>query len=74
VSAVGLARLQFASTSIYHFLFVPLTIGLAFLTALLQTSWHRGGDHGGDHSGDGARPAREAVPAPGRSDNREEAT
>ena len=43
VSAVGLARLQFASTSIYHFLFVPLTIGLAFLTALLQTSWHRNG-------------------------------
>jgi hypothetical protein len=73
VSAVGLARLQFASTSIYHFLFVPLTIGLAFLTALLQTSWHRGGDQG-DHSGDGARLAREAVPAPGRSDNREEAT
>jgi cytochrome d ubiquinol oxidase subunit I len=43
VTAVGLARLQFASTSIYHFLFVPLTIGLAFLTALLQTSWHRNG-------------------------------
>jgi cytochrome d ubiquinol oxidase subunit I len=35
------ARLQFAMTSIYHFLFVPLTIGLSFLTALLQTSWHR---------------------------------
>jgi cytochrome d ubiquinol oxidase subunit I len=43
VSAVDLARLQFATTSIYHFLFVPLTIGLAFLTALLQTSWHRNG-------------------------------
>jgi cytochrome d ubiquinol oxidase subunit I len=41
MSAVDLARLQFATTSIYHFLFVPLTIGLAFLTALLQTSWHR---------------------------------
>ena len=36
MSDVDLARLQFA-TSIYHFLFVPLTIGLAFLTALLQT-------------------------------------
>src|SRR4051794_15729728 len=33
--------MQFASTSIYHFLFVPLTIGLALLTALLQTRWHR---------------------------------
>jgi hypothetical protein len=43
VTTVGLARLQFASTSIYHFLYVPLTIGLAFLTALLQTSWHRNG-------------------------------
>jgi cytochrome bd ubiquinol oxidase subunit I len=36
-----LARWQFATTSIYHFLFVPVTIGLAFLVALLQTSWHR---------------------------------
>jgi cytochrome bd ubiquinol oxidase subunit I len=43
VSAVDLARLQFATTSIYHFLFVPLTIGLAFLTALLQTLWYRKG-------------------------------
>jgi cytochrome d ubiquinol oxidase subunit I len=36
-----LARWQFAFTSINHFLFVPVTIGLAFLTALLQTAWHR---------------------------------
>ena len=36
-----LARWQFATTSIYHFLFVPVTIGLAFLVALLQTSWYR---------------------------------
>jgi cytochrome bd ubiquinol oxidase subunit I len=43
VSTLGLARVQFASTSIYHFLFVPLTIGLALLTALLQTAWHRNG-------------------------------
>ncbi len=41
MSTVDLARVQFAMTSIYHFLFVPLTIGLSFLTALLQTSWHR---------------------------------
>ena len=38
---LDLARLQFASTSIYHFFFVPVTIGLAFLVALLQTRWHR---------------------------------
>ena len=36
-----LARWQFATTSIYHFLFVPVTIGLAFLVALLQTSWYK---------------------------------
>jgi cytochrome d ubiquinol oxidase subunit I len=38
---VDLARWQFAFTTINHFLFVPVTIGLAFLTALLQTAWHR---------------------------------
>ena len=43
MSAVDLPRLQFATTSIYHFLFVPLTIGLAFLTAILQTLWYRKG-------------------------------
>jgi cytochrome d ubiquinol oxidase subunit I len=31
-------------TSVYHFLFVPITIGTAFLVALLQTLWHRSGD------------------------------
>ena len=41
---LDLARLQFASTSIYHFLFVPVTIGLSFLVALLQTTWHRRGE------------------------------
>jgi cytochrome d ubiquinol oxidase subunit I len=39
---VDLARWQFAFTSINHFFFVPVTIGLAFLTALLQTAWFRG--------------------------------
>jgi cytochrome d ubiquinol oxidase subunit I len=38
---VVLARWQFGFTSVNHFLFVPVTIGLAFLTALLQTAWHR---------------------------------
>src|SRR5580693_2703818 len=42
-----LARWQFATTSIYHFLFVPVTIGLAFLVALLQTAWHRNQRVGG---------------------------
>ena len=39
--STDLARLQFATTSIYHFLFVPVTIGLSLLVALLQTSWYR---------------------------------
>jgi cytochrome bd ubiquinol oxidase subunit I len=36
-----LARWQFATTTIYHFLFVPVTIGLAFLVAVLETAWYR---------------------------------
>jgi cytochrome bd-type quinol oxidase subunit 1 len=36
-----LARWQFATTSIYHFFFVPVTIGLAFLVAILHTAWYR---------------------------------
>ena len=44
VSTVDLARVQFATTSLYHFLFVPLTLGLAPLVAVMQTLWHRTGD------------------------------
>jgi cytochrome d ubiquinol oxidase subunit I len=43
-TAVDLARVQFATTSIYHFLFVPLTLGLGPLVAIMQTLWHRTGD------------------------------
>jgi cytochrome bd ubiquinol oxidase subunit I len=41
MDALDLARWQFAITTVYHFLFVPLTIGLAFLVAGLQTAWVR---------------------------------
>ena len=41
---LDLARIQFATTSIYHFLFVPVTMGLAILVAVLHTRWHRSGD------------------------------
>ncbi len=44
VTTVDLARLQFATTSLYHFLFVPLTLGMAPLVATMQTIWYRGGD------------------------------
>ena len=46
MSTVDLARLQFGMTTIYHFLFVPVTIGLAVLTAVLHTSWYRRRDEG----------------------------
>jgi cytochrome d ubiquinol oxidase subunit I len=41
---VNLARAQFATTSIYHFFFVPLTLGLGPIVAVMQTMWHRTGD------------------------------
>jgi cytochrome d ubiquinol oxidase subunit I len=44
VETVDLARAQFGLTSLYHFLFVPLTLGLAPLVAVMQTIWHRTGD------------------------------
>ena len=43
-TTVDLARIQFATTSIYHFLFVPLTLGLGPLVAIMQTLWYRTGD------------------------------
>ncbi len=41
ISQLDLSRLQFATTTIYHFLFVPITIGLSWLVAALHTWWHR---------------------------------
>ncbi|MHB8891707.1 MAG: cytochrome ubiquinol oxidase subunit I [Candidatus Limnocylindrales bacterium] len=38
-----LARWQFGITTVYHFLFVPLTIGLSFSVAGFQTAWYRTG-------------------------------
>ncbi len=43
MNALDLARWQFGITTVYHFLFVPLTIGLAPLVAILQTAWVRTG-------------------------------
>jgi cytochrome d ubiquinol oxidase subunit I len=44
VTTVDLARIQFATTTLYHFIFVPLTLGLAPLVAVMQTAWYRTGD------------------------------
>lgn len=40
---VFLARLQFAATTIYHFFFVPLTLGLSIIVALMETIYVRTG-------------------------------
>ncbi|EEO3035852.1 cytochrome ubiquinol oxidase subunit I, partial [Salmonella enterica subsp. enterica serovar Minnesota] len=34
---IDLSRWQFALTALYHFLFVPLTLGLIFLLAVMET-------------------------------------
>ena len=44
MSALDLARWQFGITTVYHFLFVPLTIGTSMLVAIMQTAWVRTGD------------------------------
>jgi cytochrome d ubiquinol oxidase subunit I len=41
LDSVIVARWQFGITTVYHFLFIPLTISLAALTAGLQTAWVR---------------------------------
>jgi cytochrome d ubiquinol oxidase subunit I len=41
MDALIAARWQFGITTIYHFLFVPLTIGLALVVAVLETMWVR---------------------------------
>ena len=39
--ALDVARWQFGITTVYHFLFVPLTIGLVFVVAGYHTAWYR---------------------------------
>ena len=41
---VILSRLQFAITTVYHFFFVPLTLGLGWVVAILETMYVRSGD------------------------------
>ena len=40
-NALTLSRWQFATTTLYHFTFVPLTLGLAPLLAIMQTLYYR---------------------------------
>jgi cytochrome d ubiquinol oxidase subunit I len=39
-----LSRLQFAAATMFHFLFVPLTLGLSVLVAIMETQYVRTGD------------------------------
>src|SRR6201996_1279659 len=39
MTVVDVSRWQFGITTVYHFIFVPLTIGLAPLIAVMQTIW-----------------------------------
>ncbi|CAM4067187.1 Cytochrome bd-II oxidase subunit 1 [Mycobacterium basiliense] len=39
MNVVDISRWQFGITTVYHFIFVPLTIGLAPLIAIMQTAW-----------------------------------
>ncbi|MDR2211539.1 MAG: cytochrome ubiquinol oxidase subunit I [Spirochaetaceae bacterium] len=39
MEGIFLARLQFAVTSVYHFFFVPLTLGLGILVAIMETRY-----------------------------------
>ncbi|WP_306214216.1 cytochrome ubiquinol oxidase subunit I [Actinoplanes sp. RD1] len=43
MDALDLARWQFGITTVYHFLFVPITIGMSLLVAGMQTAWVRTG-------------------------------
>src|SRR6188472_3187819 len=46
MDALDVSRWQFGITTVYHFIFVPLTIGLAPLIAAMQTAWVVTGDTG----------------------------
>ncbi|MFZ5573037.1 MAG: cytochrome ubiquinol oxidase subunit I [Thermodesulfobacteriota bacterium] len=44
MDVVLLSRLQFAAATMFHFLFVPLTLGLAVIVAVMETKYVRSGD------------------------------
>ena len=44
MDALLLSRLQFAATTMFHFLFVPLTLGLSFVVAYMETQYVKTGD------------------------------
>ncbi len=44
MDSVVISRLQFAATTVYHFFFVPLTLGLVWIVAIMETIYVRTGE------------------------------
>ena len=44
MDVVLLSRLQFAAATMFHFLFVPLTLGLSVIIAVMETRYVQTGD------------------------------
>ena len=44
MDVVALSRIQFGVTTAFHFLFVPLTLGLIWFVAIFQTQYYRTGE------------------------------
>ncbi len=49
LSLVDWSRAQFALTAMYHWLFVPLTLGLGLIMAIVETAYYRTGDEQWKH-------------------------
>ena len=45
-AVVGLSRIQFAFTALFHFLFVPLTLGLTWLLVVMEAAYLKTGKFG----------------------------
>jgi cytochrome bd ubiquinol oxidase subunit I len=44
MNVLFLSRLQFAAATMFHFLFVPLTLGLSIFVPVMETTYARTGD------------------------------
>ena len=49
-SLIDWSRAQFALTAIYHWIFVPLTLGLAVIMGIMETVYYRTGDEFWKHT------------------------
>ena len=44
LQTVDWSRAQFALTAMYHWLFVPLTVGLSLILGIMESLWYRSGN------------------------------